>query len=220
MIYLCDSGYQISNQVSDSRWYYIFYICFCYLIKEDILSQREFYDRIYDCWLDYIYCTTIKKIIIDCVQMINWTLAFVFSGGKFITVGDKIRLPDDVTMGYIIEYLLKKQLTVVEQFHSHLEPMKFLNKDTFHEQVISTFALFKFYFESKVSSLSSDKLSLNCSMIWFDIFIYNVISEAEKFVKFHDKLCRMDDAELIVAVRVQLSFYLETKFDFLLLLAL
>lgn len=40
-------------------------------------------------------------------------------------------------MGYIIEYLLKKQLTVVEQFHSHLEPMKFLNKDTFHEQVIS-----------------------------------------------------------------------------------
>ena len=38
-------------------------------------------------------------------------------------------------MGYIIEYLLKKQLTVVEQFHSHLEPMKFLNKDTFAEQV-------------------------------------------------------------------------------------
>lgn len=59
----------------------------------------------------------------------------VAGGGKFITVGDRIRLPDDVTMGYIIEYLLKKQLTVVEQFHSHLEPMKFLNKDTFQEQV-------------------------------------------------------------------------------------
>jgi len=64
-----------------------------------------------------------------------------YSGGKFITIGDRIRLPDDVTMGYIIEYLLKKQLTVVEQFHSHLEPMKFLNKDTFHEQVISTRSL-------------------------------------------------------------------------------
>lgn len=62
---------------------------------------------------------------------------FAFRGGKFITVGDKIRLPDDVTMGYIIEYLLKKNLTVVDQFHSHLEPMKFLNKDTFHEQVIT-----------------------------------------------------------------------------------
>ncbi|XP_043269415.1 fringe glycosyltransferase isoform X2 [Venturia canescens] len=59
----------------------------------------------------------------------------VAGGGKFITVGDRIRLPDDVTMGYIIEYLLKKQLTVVEQFHSHLEPMKFLNRDTLHEQV-------------------------------------------------------------------------------------
>ncbi|XP_026826014.1 fringe glycosyltransferase isoform X2 [Ooceraea biroi] len=59
----------------------------------------------------------------------------VAGGGKFITVGDRIRLPDDVTMGYIIEHLLQKQLTVVEQFHSHLEPMKFLNKDTFHEQI-------------------------------------------------------------------------------------
>ncbi|XP_014205233.1 fringe glycosyltransferase isoform X2 [Copidosoma floridanum] len=59
----------------------------------------------------------------------------VAGGGKFITVGDRIRLPDDVTMGYIIEHLLKKQLTVVEQFHSHLEILKFLNKDTLHEQV-------------------------------------------------------------------------------------
>lgn len=55
--------------------------------------------------------------------------------GKFITIGDRIRLPDDVTMGYIIEYVLKKKLTVVEQFHSHLEPMRFLDQDTFHEQV-------------------------------------------------------------------------------------
>ncbi|KAJ8682859.1 hypothetical protein QAD02_018651, partial [Eretmocerus hayati] len=59
----------------------------------------------------------------------------VAGGGKFITVGDRIRLPDDVTMGYIIEHLLKKQLTVVEQFHSHLEILKFLNKDTLHDQV-------------------------------------------------------------------------------------
>lgn len=72
--------------------------------------------------------------------LINLVVFYLFCcinrGGKFITVGDRIRLPDDVTMGYIIEHLLKKQLTVVEQFHSHLEPMKFLNEDTFHEQVI------------------------------------------------------------------------------------
>ncbi|KDR18395.1 Fringe glycosyltransferase, partial [Zootermopsis nevadensis] len=59
----------------------------------------------------------------------------VASGGKFISIGEKIRLPDDVTMGYIIEHLLKKPLTVIDQFHSHLEPMKFLRQDSFHDQV-------------------------------------------------------------------------------------
>lgn len=44
------------------------------------------------------------------------------SGGKFMSTCDKIRLPDDVTVGYIIQYLLHKPLTVVEHFHSHLEP--------------------------------------------------------------------------------------------------
>ncbi|XP_034934809.1 fringe glycosyltransferase isoform X2 [Chelonus insularis] len=64
----------------------------------------------------------------------------IAGGGKFISVGDRIRLPDDVTMGYIIEHLLKKKLTVVELFHSHLEPMKFLNEDTFHDQVSFSYA--------------------------------------------------------------------------------
>ncbi|CAG0883739.1 unnamed protein product [Darwinula stevensoni] len=57
------------------------------------------------------------------------------SGGRFIRIGEKIRLPDDVTMGYIIEHLLGKNLTVIEGFHSHLEPMQFLNPDSFHEQI-------------------------------------------------------------------------------------
>ncbi|KRT86930.1 hypothetical protein AMK59_2505, partial [Oryctes borbonicus] len=58
------------------------------------------------------------------------------SGGKFISTGEKIRLPDDVTMGYIIEHLLKKPLTVVDQFHSHLEPMKFIRREILEDQVI------------------------------------------------------------------------------------
>ncbi|KAK9889672.1 hypothetical protein WA026_007051 [Henosepilachna vigintioctopunctata] len=57
------------------------------------------------------------------------------SGGKFISTGEKIRLPDDVTMGYIIEHLLKKPLTVVDQFHSHLEPMKFIRRDMLKDQI-------------------------------------------------------------------------------------
>ncbi|KAJ9590165.1 hypothetical protein L9F63_016721, partial [Diploptera punctata] len=32
-------------------------------------------------------------------------------------------------------HLLRKPLTVIDQFHSHLEPMKFLRQDTFHEQI-------------------------------------------------------------------------------------
>ncbi|XP_071542990.1 fringe glycosyltransferase [Panulirus ornatus] len=59
----------------------------------------------------------------------------IAGGGKFISVGEKIRLPDDVTMGYIIEHILRKKLTVVDEFHSHLEPMRFLNTDSLARQV-------------------------------------------------------------------------------------
>jgi len=57
------------------------------------------------------------------------------SGGKFISIGDKIRLPDDVTMGYIVEHMLRKQLTVIDKFHSHLEPMKFLKHSQLTDQI-------------------------------------------------------------------------------------
>lgn len=57
------------------------------------------------------------------------------SKGKFVTIGDKIRFPDDVTLGFIIEYLLKVPLTVVEQFHSHLERMDKINVESFRDQV-------------------------------------------------------------------------------------
>lgn len=64
----------------------------------------------------------------------------VASGGKFISIGEKIRLPDDVTMGYIIEHLLRKPLTVIDQFHSHLEPMKFLRQETFQDQITFSYS--------------------------------------------------------------------------------
>ncbi|XP_063929958.1 fringe glycosyltransferase [Zophobas morio] len=64
----------------------------------------------------------------------------VASGGKFISTGEKIRLPDDVTMGYIIEHLLKKPLTVVDQFHSHLEPMKFIRREILEDQISFSYA--------------------------------------------------------------------------------
>lgn len=63
--------------------------------------------------------------------------------GKFMSIGDHIGLPDDVTMGYIIEHLLKVPLTVIETFHSHLEPMDILPKETFKEQVTFSYGHIK-----------------------------------------------------------------------------
>ena len=34
-----------------------------------------------------------------------------------------MRLPDDVTMGYIVEQLAGMAMTRLDQFHSHLEPL-------------------------------------------------------------------------------------------------
>lgn len=64
----------------------------------------------------------------------------VAGGGKFMAIGEKIRLPDDVTFGYVIEHVLKKELTVIDQFHSHLEPMKFLHQNSFYDQITFSYS--------------------------------------------------------------------------------
>ncbi|GBP89718.1 Fringe glycosyltransferase [Eumeta japonica] len=70
---------------------------------------------------------------------ISRALAFrmlpVASGGRFISICEGIRLPDDVTMGFIIEQLLKRKLTVVKEFHSHFEQLKFIEPETFKDQI-------------------------------------------------------------------------------------
>ncbi|XP_062553345.1 fringe glycosyltransferase [Armigeres subalbatus] len=67
----------------------------------------------------------------------------IASSGKFVAIGDKIRFPDDVTMGFIIEHTLNVPLTVVDAFHSHLEPMEFIRPETFHDQVSFSYARMK-----------------------------------------------------------------------------
>jgi len=63
------------------------------------------------------------------------TLSFGFSLGNFISTAEKIRLPDDCTIGYIIEALLEVTLTHTHLFHSHLEKLQKLPTDTVLEQV-------------------------------------------------------------------------------------
>lgn len=50
------------------------------------------------------------------------------TAGRFQKLADDIRLPDDVTVGYLIEVLLGVQLTQVGQFHSHLEPLRLVGR--------------------------------------------------------------------------------------------
>ncbi|KAG5680517.1 hypothetical protein PVAND_010024 [Polypedilum vanderplanki] len=65
------------------------------------------------------------------------------SKGKFIAIGDGIRFPDDVTLGFIIEYLLKVPLTVVNPFHSHLERMDHIDTEIFRDQISFSYAHIK-----------------------------------------------------------------------------
>ncbi|KAM9816989.1 beta-1,3-N-acetylglucosaminyltransferase radical fringe [Neosynchiropus ocellatus] len=55
--------------------------------------------------------------------------------GNFISTAEKIRLPDDCTIGYIIEALLEVHLIHTHLFHSHLENLLKLPTSTVLEQV-------------------------------------------------------------------------------------
>lgn len=50
-------------------------------------------------------------------------------GGRLAAIGNRIRLPDDVTVGYVADHLLGVPLTVIDTFHSHLEPQRFAGAD-------------------------------------------------------------------------------------------
>ncbi|XP_037611529.1 beta-1,3-N-acetylglucosaminyltransferase radical fringe [Sebastes umbrosus] len=62
--------------------------------------------------------------------------------GNFISTAEKIRLPDDCTIGYIIEALLEVPMTHTHLFHSHLENLQKLPIDTVLEQVTLSFGGF------------------------------------------------------------------------------
>eukprot|EP00096_Caligus_rogercresseyi_P013435 TRINITY_DN6081_c0_g1_i2.p1 TRINITY_DN6081_c0_g1~~TRINITY_DN6081_c0_g1_i2.p1 ORF type:complete len:325 (+),score=57.13 TRINITY_DN6081_c0_g1_i2:121-1095(+) len=59
--------------------------------------------------------------------------------GQFAAIGERIRLPDDVTFGYIVDNLFNTKLTVIDKFHSHLEPQRFIdvenNEEAFRNQI-------------------------------------------------------------------------------------
>ncbi|XP_076458740.1 fringe glycosyltransferase-like [Babylonia areolata] len=61
-------------------------------------------------------------------------------GGRLMTIGEKLRLPDDCVIGYIIEHLLMKQLTVVESFRSHLEALRLIRLHELKKQITFSYS--------------------------------------------------------------------------------
>lgn len=57
------------------------------------------------------------------------------SGGHFMNTAEKIRLPDDCTVGYIIESVLGVSLIRSNLFHSHLENLQQVSRSEIHKQV-------------------------------------------------------------------------------------
>lgn len=62
-----------------------------------------------------------------------------------MNTAEKIRLPDDCTIGYIIESVLGVPLTRSNLFHSHLENLQLLSRSEFHKQVRKLTARLNFY---------------------------------------------------------------------------
>ncbi|KAJ7992399.1 hypothetical protein DPEC_G00278130 [Dallia pectoralis] len=65
------------------------------------------------------------------------------SGGHFMNTAEKIRLPDDCTVGYIIESVLGVPLTRSNLFHSHLENLQQVSKSELHKQVTLSYGMFE-----------------------------------------------------------------------------
>ncbi|XP_029432446.1 beta-1,3-N-acetylglucosaminyltransferase lunatic fringe [Rhinatrema bivittatum] len=64
------------------------------------------------------------------------------SGGHFMSTAEKIRLPDDCTIGYIIESVLGVKLLRSNLFHSHLENLQQVSKSEIHKQVTLSYGMF------------------------------------------------------------------------------
>jgi fringe protein len=57
--------------------------------------------------------------------------------------GEAIRLPDDVTVGYIAEILMGVPLTQIGTLHSHLEPLRRITRDILEDQVTLSYSTYE-----------------------------------------------------------------------------
>lgn len=94
------------------------------------------------------------------------------TGGQFMTIGDEIRLPDDVTLGYIIDYMLNVPVTVIHKFHSHLEPMKSISSEKLAHQISLSF--------------SNNTGYMNViDMEGLNVKVFDTVQDPTRFLSFH-----------------------------------
>ncbi|XP_031204667.1 beta-1,3-N-acetylglucosaminyltransferase manic fringe isoform X2 [Mastomys coucha] len=72
------------------------------------------------------------------LKMVPWA-----SGSRFVDTSSLIRLPDDCTVGYIIECKLGRRLQPSPLFHSHLETLQLLGAAELLEQVTLSYGVFE-----------------------------------------------------------------------------
>jgi len=61
--------------------------------------------------------------------------------GKFVEAGNQFWFPDDVTLGFIIESKLGFNMTMIPEFHSHLEPMSSLTQEQLQRDISFSYLL-------------------------------------------------------------------------------
>ncbi|NXJ68495.1 MFNG acetylglucosaminyltransferase, partial [Rostratula benghalensis] len=71
-------------------------------------------------------------------KMVPWA-----SGRNFLSTSELIRLPDDCTVGYIIECKVGGQLLPNELFHSHLENLQLIPPSRLTQQVTLSYGVFE-----------------------------------------------------------------------------
>ncbi|NXS28914.1 MFNG acetylglucosaminyltransferase, partial [Pomatostomus ruficeps] len=71
-------------------------------------------------------------------KMVPWA-----SGRNFLSTSELIRLPDDCTMGYIIECKVGGQLIPNALFHSHLENLQLIPTSQLMQQVTLSYGVFE-----------------------------------------------------------------------------
>ncbi|NXX53075.1 MFNG acetylglucosaminyltransferase, partial [Scopus umbretta] len=71
-------------------------------------------------------------------KMVPWA-----SGRNFLSTSELIRLPDDCTVGYIIECKVGRQLLPNALFHSHLENLQLIPPSRLMQQVTLSYGVFE-----------------------------------------------------------------------------